>query len=65
MEYFKIKDVDLMEAENLLNDYYNFLQTLVEENESDELSRQAQMFRLENIIDTIDGIMGVLNGSNN
>ena len=59
MVYFKVKDVDLMEMENLLNTYYEFLQTLVEEKEEDELARQAQMFRLENIIDIIDDIMEV------
>lgn len=55
-----IKDVDLMEMENLLVDYYDFLKTLVEEDEGDELARQAQMFRLENIIDLLDEKLGVL-----
>ena len=59
MVYFKVKDVDLMEMENLLNTYYEFLQTLVEEKEEDELAREAQLFRLENILDIIDDIMEV------
>ena len=60
-----IKDVDLMEMENLLVDYYDFLKTLVEEDESDELARQAQMFRLENMIDLLDEKLGVLYDCNN
>ena len=60
MEQIEIRDVDLMEMENLLVDYYNFLDTLVEEKEEDNYARQAQMFRLENIIDLLDEKLGVL-----
>ena len=60
----EIRDVDLMEMENLLVDYCNFLKTFVEEDESNELARQAQVFRLENIIDLLDSKLGVLYDGN-
>lgn len=60
----EIRDVDLMEMENLLVDYCNFLKTFTEEDEGNELARQAQVFRLENIIDLLDNKLGVLYDGN-
>ena len=64
MEQIEVRDVDLMEMENLLTDYYDYLKTVKEDNEWNELSRQAQLFRLENIIDLLDEKLGEIYDSN-
>ena len=64
MEQIEVRDVDLMEFENLLTDYYEYLQTIKEEDEWNELSRQAQLFRLENAIDLLNDKLGEIYDSN-
>ena len=65
MEQIEVRDVDLMEFENLLTDYYEYLQTIKEEDEWNELSRQAQLFRLENAIDLLNDKLGEIYDCNN
>lgn len=65
MEQIEVRDVDLMEFENLLTDYYEYLQTIKEDDEWNELSRQAQLFRLENAIDLLNDKLGEIYDCNN
>lgn len=45
---------DVFEILNIIGCYQDFLETLVEETEWDELNKQVMMFRIDNITDVLE-----------
>ena len=48
----------LLEAREILENYQTFLNDLVEEDEWNELNKQAMIFRIDCLLDVIEGKLG-------